>query len=368
MRFFTVIIITIMLFSCSSSDKEIVEKPKTEDIGHANKPKNIILLIGDGMGLSQVSSMFFLKKGPSSFSAFPVTGLLNTSSATHKITDSGAGATAFAIGEKTYNGAISVDTDSMPRTSIAEFAKQKGMKTGIISSSAVTHATPACFFAHVKDRDDQEKIAGQLVNSNVDYFAGGGLKYFNDREDGRNILEELQTSGYTIFTDELKPAGEKSGKFGFLLAPDGMPKMLDGRGDFLPKATKYAIDFLNNEKGFFLMAEASQIDWAGHANEGDYVLTEMEDFDKTIAEVLEWAKKDGETLVIVTADHETGGFAIAGDDSMEDYKNSLKPVFSTGGHTATLVPVFAFGPGAENFTGVYENTDIFHKMKAFIEK
>ena len=153
-------------------------------------------------------------------------------------------------------------------------------------------------------------------------------------------------------------------KYGYLLAADGMPRMQDGRGDFLPKATRMALDHLSqDEDGFFLMVEGSQIDWGGHANDADYVIQETLDFDKTIGEALDFAKKDKNTSVIVTADHETGGLSLSAATifGQGDY-GKIAPSFSTGNHSATLVPVFAYGPGAENFMGIYNNYEIFDKM------
>ena len=140
---------------------------------------------------------------------------------------------------------------------------------------------------------------------------------------------------------------------------------MEGRGDFLTDASMKGIECLSkNEKGFFLMIEGSQIDWGGHANDADYLISEMLDFDKTLGAVLDFAKTNGETLVVVTADHETGGFTLAPNES--NY-NEIAPSFSTGGHSATMIPVLAFGPGSETFTGIYENTEIYHKIMALLK-
>jgi alkaline phosphatase len=168
-------------------------------------------------------------------------------------------------------------------------------------------------------------------------------------------------------TESLDPTSIMDGeqKYGYLLADDGMPKMIEGRGNFLVDATKLGIQRLSiNKKGFFLMVEGSQVDWGGHNNEAAYLTGEIIDFDNAIGAVLDYAEKDGNTLVIVTADHETGGFTLAADNG--NY-NRILPVFSTGGHSATMVPVFAYGPGAENFTGIYENTEIYQKLKKLLK-
>ena len=178
-------------------------------------------------------------------------------------------------------------------------------------------------------------------------------------------MDSLQQEGFLVGTTSLTATAlniEK--KYAFLLAPDGMPRMQDGRGDFLPKATQMAIDHLSqNNNGFFLMVEGSQIDWGGHANEADYVIQETLDFDKAIGLALDFAETDKNTLVIVTADHETGGLSLSAATvfGQGDY-STITPSFSTVNHSATLIPVFAYGPGAEHFMGIYENNEIFDKM------
>lgn len=349
--------VLLMFASCTAPQKE--ETPP--------KAKNVILLIGDGMGVTQVSTSFYYQDEEPNFARFKDIGFIRTSSSSHKITDSAAGATAFASGEKSYNGAIGVDPDTVSIPTILEMAMEREMATGVISSSSITHATPASFYSHVKSRGMAEEIAKQLASTSVDFFAGGGLKYFQDREDGINYYTLLAASGVKMDSTKLgQPADLCEGcQYGYLLAQNGMPRMLDGRGDFLPEATNLGLAHLSkNKDGFFLMVEGSQIDWGGHANDADYIITEVLDFDKAIGEALDFAEKDGNTLVIVTADHETGGFSLSSTPREErgsDY-DQLTGTFSTGGHSATLIPVFAYGPGSENFKGIYQNTEIFNKM------
>lgn len=334
----------------------------TEAVEEKPTVKNIILLIGDGMGLSQVSSRFYNGEGEPNFKRFKEISLIQTSPIGMKITDSAAGATAFSAGKKTYNGAIAVDKDTTAIKTILEIAAEKSHKTGVISTSSITHATPASFYAHVKRRGMQDEIAKQLVGAPVDFFAGGGIRFFTRRDDGTDQLTALTDNGYLVDTTALnKPAQwDINQKYGYLLADDGMPRMLDGRGDFLPNAAQMALDYLSQDtSGFFLIVEGSQIDWGGHANDADYIITEVIDFDKTIGRALDFAEKNENTLVIVTADHETGGFTLSSDEG--DY-NKIKETFSTGGHSTTLIPVFAYGPGSESFSGIYQNNDIFQKM------
>lgn len=333
---------------------------KVNDNSEPKKPLNIILLIGDGMGLAQVSVPFYFQKDSSAFYRFPAVGLAETSSATRPITDSAAGATALSSGVVTYSGAIGVDNDSMAVPSIVEIVSKRGWKTGFVVTSTVQHATPASFYAHVDGRQQYEDITTHLVRSDIDFFAGGGIKYFTKRKDSINYLHHLTEKGFTWDTSSLKYGLNPTEKYGFLLAQDGLPKMTEGRGNYLSDATRLALDYFTQSKSpFFLMVEGSQIDWGGHQNDAPYLIAEMLDFDKVIGEVLDFAKKDGNTLVIVTADHETGGLALGGKNNGYE---EITPTFSTTGHTATLIPVFAYGPGAENFGGLYKNTAIFHKM------
>ena len=334
--------------------------PQQEEPQVTNAPQNIILLIGDGMGLTQISSAFYYKKSIPHYARFQNIGLMRTSS-TVKITDSAAGATAFAAGKKTYNGAIGVDADTVSLPNIVEILSESGWESGLISTSSITHATPACFFAHVKSRNMHQEIAAQLSTSEIDYFAGGGLGYFVDsiRTDGMDYLATLKESGFNLETEELTANLEPGQKYAFLLGQEAMPTMLQGRGDFLPKATRSAIDLLSADgSNFFLMVEGSMIDWGGHGNDAEYLISEMIDFDDAIGVALDYAEKQGNTLVIVTADHETGGFTLSSGDNYDQ----IKGTFSTGGHSTALIPVAAYGPGSELFRGVYENTEIFHKM------
>ncbi len=345
----------LLLFSsCSEANK----KETTTEAESTRTPKNIILVEGDGTGLSQVSAAQFFKDGPSNYDRFPVIGLIKTSASSDLITDSAASATAFASGVKTYNGAIGVTPDTIPVPTLIEIVSERNMNTGIIVTSTITHATPACFYAHVANRNLHEDIASFLPTSGIDFFAGAGLKYFVNRKDEKNLLETLNNEGFTIDTISLKPYPNAE-KLGFLLAPSSMLTMLEGRGNFLSDASSMAINKLNDNHGFFLMVEGSQVDWGGHDNDADYLITELIDLDNTLGTLLDFAEQDGETLIIVTGDHETGGFTLA---SNGDNYNEIKPTFSTDGHSATMIPVFAYGPGAENFGGVYENTQIFHKI------
>lgn len=337
--------------------KTFSQKFKTE------KPKNIILLIGDGMGVSHVFAGLTANKGNLFLQNFKHIGFSKTQSADDYITDSAAGGTAISTGHKTNNGSIGVDAKDKPVKTILEEAEEKGLATGLVSTSSITHATPASFISHQAGRSMYEEIAADFLKTDIDVFIGGGIDHFAKRKDGRNLMDELKAKGYQVETEMQKIEKVKNGKLAGLTAPVHMGRTGE-RGDMLSVATKTALKILdNNENGFFLMVEGSQIDWGGHAKSTVYVVEDMLDFDKVIGETLEFAEKDGETLIIVTADHETGGMALT-DGNIE--KGVVKAAFPTKDHTAVMVPIFAYGPGAHEFTGIMENTDIFVKMKKLL--
>ena len=366
MTYKSIIFLVLLIISFSSKAQMAKEEVRP-------KAKNVILLIGDGTGLSQISSAFYFKDTTPNYARFNSIGLINTSSSREDITDSAAGATAFASGINTFNGGVGVADDSTEVKTLVEIVSKQHIKTGLISTSSIQHATPASFYAHVINRGLYEDITLDMVDSDIDFFAGGGTKFFNKRKDGKNLLEEMKAKGFEIDTTALGDFAEikQHSKMAYLLAENHMDPVAKGRGDFLPKATELGIQFLNKDKddsNFFIMIEGSQIDWGGHSNDADYLISELIDFDDAIGKALDFAEKDGNTLVIVTADHETGGFTLASTlkttedgKSYNDY-NEITGTFSTNGHSATLIPVFAYGPGSEAFSGVYKNTEIFHKI------
>ncbi|HHH49603.1 MAG TPA: alkaline phosphatase [Saprospiraceae bacterium] len=325
-------------------------------------------MIGDGMGLTQITAGIYSNGNKLNLEKFPIVGLHKSYSADNLITDSAAGATAFACGVKTYNGAIAVDTDTLPVKTILEEAEAHGLATGLVATSSIVHATPACFIAHQKQRKMMEAIAADFLKTEIDFFIGGGKKYFTQRQtDNRDLYKELSAKDY-VLTDfnkakliNLKISSNKN--FAYFTANEEPLPVLQGR-DYLKAASSIAPGFLKkhnkeNGKGFFLMIEAAQIDWGGHDNNSEYIISELLDFDRAIGEVLKFAEADGQTLVIVTADHETGGFSINHGST----RDSLVTRFTTSSHTAVMIPVFAYGPGAQLFAGIYENTDINRKMR-----
>jgi alkaline phosphatase len=362
------LLVLAMFFLVACSSPKTVSEPVASGAGRTelkNRPHNIILLIGDGMGLGQISAGLYANGNQLNLERCTVTGLHKPYASNDLITDSAAGATAFACGVKTYNGAIGVDAAGKPAKTILEEAHQRGLATGLIATSSITHATPASFIAHVANRGEEEAIATFFVDSGVDLFIGGGKKFFDRREtDERDLLQQLRKKNYVIShyaeKDLAQISPDPQHPFGYLSA-DNSPLTAESGRDYLEPATRMAPPFLakRSNKGFFLMIEGSQIDWGGHANDTQYIVNEMLDFDKAVGLALDFAKTDGRTLVIITADHETGGFSINPGSVM----GSIKGAFTTDQHTGTLIPVFAYGPGAELFGGVYENTAIYHKMR-----
>jgi alkaline phosphatase len=365
-------------------------------IGKPKKPKNVIVIIGDGTGLAQWSALsahyqyqsFASQAGKDRnamrekidrdnvcvFQKFPVCGLSQTYSANNYITDSGAGGTAIAVGTKTNNYAIGVDENGKSQPSLAVYAKESGKATGIVVTCELTHATPAAFYAHQPKRSLMSDIAGDLLTTNtIDVAIGGGypyLKPFNYSNHTLIVPPSTAGKGYPRKLDSIETglsAGTRMQRTLLMYNQDTFPpKAHQGRAGYLERASVAAMRELNkNANGYFLMIEGSQVDWAGHENDSAYLMAELVDLDNTIREVVNEVEKNqkGETLIIVTADHETGGLSLVGWDK----KNGCaKLAWSTHDHTGIPVPVFAYGPGSELFTGAYQNNDIFFKLLPFL--
>lgn len=333
-------------------------------IPEAEKPQNIILIIADGMGLAHISFEEYLQKTPSILSRMDAYGLQKTHSSTNLETDSGASATAIACGVKTFNSAIGVDADTIPVRTIMEMARDHGLKTGFVVTSSVVHATPAAFYAHVGSRGSYEEIAKQLVSSRIDVFVGGGEKYFYNRNtDATNLLQTLRNRDYEVIR-HIDPPGKfkfekisKARKIACFTSFEDPIRADDGR-IYLADMALEAMEALKkrSDKGYFLMIEASQIDWASHANDQEWLSKEMKDFYNMLDVLTGNIDPASNTLLIITSDHETGYISLKG-------KRSPRIEFESKVHSSQMVPVFARGPGAEEFAGVYENTAIFDKMK-----
>lgn len=342
----------------------VVQHPHTVDpikpVAHPRaKIHNVILLIGDGMGLSHVFAAMTANNDRLYMDEMPVVGLQKTKAKDKFRTDSAGAGSALATGKKTNYGSIGVDDNDQPNASILEYAAGNGYATGLVAASKITHATPAAFIAHVSARNQYDDIANFFVSDSIDVFLGGGAFDFDKRKDGKNLLPALEAKGFQIVTDMAELEKIRKGKVAGLFA-GGHLTTYPKRGEFLVDGTKKAIELLDqNKKGFFLMVEGSEIDWAAHDNDLGATVEEVLDFDRAVGAALKFAAKDGHTLVIVTADHETGGLSIVNGDIEH---GMVEGKFNTTGHSSVMVPVFAYGPGAEKFSGIYENTAIFDKM------
>lgn len=327
------------------------------------KVKNVILMIGDGMSLMHIYSAWTANRGKLYIENAPVTGLSKTYCANKLITDSGAGGTALSSGVKTMYHSVGVDVEGNPIPSLISLAKDKGLSAGVAVTCRLWDATPADFCCHNIDRENEYEIVADYVNCRADYVVGGGGLKFVNRPDGRNIYKELEQKGYQIAKSWEECLKLKDGKIFAVTDSFDTPKPKD-RGDRLAQSSLKGMNLLNkNDKGFFMMIEGSQLDDYGHFNDLDMLMQETLDFDRTIGEVFKWVAEDGETLVVITADHETGGLTLLGGDKE---KGEIQCKFSTTSHSGVMVPVYAFGPGAENFTGIYENTAIFDKIKKLL--
>jgi len=341
-------------------------QPTYKSDGAQKKVKNIILLIGDGMGLAQIQAGLSANFGYSNLMTFKHLGLSRTEAINSDFTDSAAGATAMATGEKTNNRYISVDTNGKALAALPEVLSKQGIVSGIISSGDITDATPAAFYAHQNERSLSQEIARDLLNSPVSILVGSNRKSFTDNKN-KNLMPELKAKGFNYSETLSEFQSKNSGKQLVLLEDSVTRRKLDGRGEMLKNSLLKTIELLsNNKQGFFIMAEGAQIDHGGHANDLPFVITEQLDFDRVIGEALKFADQDGETLVVVTADHETGGLSLL-DASTKT--GLVRGNFSTDDHTNIMVPVFAYGPGATNFMGTFKNNEIYTKiLKAFAQK
>jgi alkaline phosphatase len=317
---------------------------------------NVILLIGDGMGLTQIYSGFTGNRGALNLLQMINIGFSKTYSADSYITDSAAGGTAMATGHKTNNRYIGVDATGMRLPAIPDILAPSGVKSGLISCGDITDATPAAFYGHAKDRSEEDAIAKDFLTSPVDIMIGGGATHFN------TYVDQIKERGYG-FSSHFNDIDTIQSKKWLMLTPEAELSMLNGRGEFLTRSLQKTMQTLGNN--FFIMAEGAQIDYGGHANNLSYVVTEMMDFDKAIGAAMQFADEDGHTLVIVTADHETGGLSLLDGDISKGHADGN---FSSNDHSAVMVPVFAYGPHSLEFRGVYENTEIFEKIIRLLKR
>lgn len=306
----------------------------------AGKARNVVLMIGDGMGAEHVWAAWLANKGALNITNLPVTGFSITMSASHTITDSAAGGTAIACGCKAINKQVGLDAAGNPRDSLAVQMRRAGKSTGLVVTKTITDATPAAFYAHVKSRYDTPAIARDLVGAGFEVLIGGGAGDFTveQKESLRKTTQLLE------------------------LAADKHCPPASVRGNWLPERVSMALQTLERDPdGFFLMVEGSRIDTSAHENDLPETVRETLDFDRAVGVVLEWMKRHPDTLLVVTADHQTGGFCLLDGDKK---KGEVKGRFTTFDHSGVAVPVYAAGPGAERFTGVQENTALAPKIHA----
>jgi len=332
----------------------------------AAQPKNIIFLIGDGMGLAHITGAK-IEKGTLAMERAKTIGLFTTSSLNDPVTDSAAAGTALATGYKTDNDVIGQFPDGTNLKNLMEYARENGRSTGLVVTSIICHATPAAFSAHHKARYHYDTISEQQINAGFEVLIGGGWNNLyprtfagSKRKDDKDLMKELRKKMPVVTSiNALRKTG-KPGRLAAILA-GGHLELASQRAYNLGELTRKAIEILNqNNKGFVLMVEGSQIDLASHANDGRRVIDEVIDFDTAVKEALDFAEADGSTLVVITADHETGGFSLP----MKSIENNLvvKPSFSSDNHTASMVPLFAHGPASENFSGTYDIRDVGRKL------
>jgi alkaline phosphatase len=349
------LLLIIFIASCSDLDQEYVKN-------NHQKAKNIIILIGDGMGNTQITyHLDNLKDQESNFTKFKYSGLVRTYSKNSLITDSASSATSIATGYKVPNRALSI-LDGRKLPTLFEIAKKSGKKTGFVVTSSVLHATPATFYAHQETRYMKEGIADDLLNSDIDFISGADLDFFQKHD----YLKKFQNKDYKLFHEQ-KDFNIDAKKIFYLENNKHLDPKNQNRNEYLINNSLKALEFLSKgEKGFILLIESSQIDFAGHNNDPEYLLAEIKEFDKLIGKIINFADNNQGTLVVLTSDHETGGLTLITDE--KDYiTDSYDINFSTSGHSASMVPIFAYGTAAEKFTGIIDNIDIFQKISSHIK-
>jgi alkaline phosphatase len=391
-RFFSTLVLLMMVQAVSA----------------AKKPKYIFYFIGDGMGLSPVlvaetynQTVLGNKENPLLMLQFPVASVATSYSASHTITDSAAGGTALATGTRTNNGYVGADPDGNQLTSVLRKAQTLGKKTAIVVNTTLTEATPGAFYGGVTSRKMVYDIAKQFTESGVDLAIGGGLDHFIGRPDSLDLTATLIEKGYDVYLNWETVLKTDSDKFVGILPLYDLHRREENNGTasaaegqevclaaqlaamnedanathlseptvYLEKATAKALEVLsrNNKDGFFLMIESAIIDGYGHNNDSDGMIVEMKEFNCTLRQMIAYVNEHPETLLVVTADHETGGTGVYYNGHTPGNEGPIKLNFSTSGHTGTVVPIFAYGAGAENFAGIMKNTDIPKKIEALMK-
>ena len=371
MKYAKYLLLTLAVVSVACSCRKDKEEnplsyyvtPNTYDIVNVQEPpvtneiRNVIFLIGDGMGLEQVSCAWVLNHGKLNLDNMPVVGISRTYCLDDLITDSAAGGTALAVGVKTKYSHVGTDAEGNPVPSMLVKAQELGKKTGVVVTCHMADATPADFCCHSDDRYKYDEVIAGYAECGVDYIAGGGLDYFGkNRKDARNIADEMAVKGYAVAHDEVELM-EAHLPILALLADDNLPNALE-RGDLFRHMVGKGLAELSmqcGDKGFVMMIEGSSIDDWEHANKIDLAMEELLDFDRVLGDVLQWAAADGHTLVVVTADHATGALTLQ-DGNLEEGRIGV--AFGNDGHNGIAVPFYVWGPGRDKFGGIMENSEL----------
>lgn len=334
----------------------------------AQEVKNIIYLIGDGMGLSSVS-MMMIENGYQTtiFDKADNIALQKTYSADNRVTDSAASGTALATGHKTNNTYLGCTPDGKAVESLFDVAKTKGKATGVVVTTYLQHATPAAFYAHTESRHNYELITEQLLHSSLDVAIGGGMGFFN-KVYGDNVKETIKKQGFTLI-EEFSEVARHNGD-SRLLALLAEWEVGSNSGDYLANATGEALRILEQrggDEGFVLMVEGSLIDGMGHANDAKAQQAEMESFMRAIEVAVEYASNHEDTLVVVTSDHETGGLSIVSADANFNLsEQGVEYRWTTKGHSGVMIPIYLYGAKSEAINGIVENTDIASTLMELI--
>jgi alkaline phosphatase len=333
--------------------------------------RNVILLIGDGMGTGQIVAGRTHTRGPDGrlrFERFPVTGLVSTHAANDLVTKSDASATALATGRKTNNGRVGTDVDGRPLRTLLEAARDAGWATGMVTTTRITDATPAAFAAHVAERPQQNEIAEQLVAARIDLLAGGGRAFFlprsvegSRRQDDRDLIAEAAGRGVTVVGDAA--ALDAATTLPLYALFDVDPQNVEGRVPSVGSMAAKSIELLAaSGRPFFVMIEEEEIDSAAHKNDVARLGAALERFDEAAGAAVDFAARDGRTLVLVTGDHSTAAPAV--DD--QSTATELVVVWESDDHTGEPIPVYAYGPpsAARRFSGTLDNTEIPGRIAA----
>ena len=344
-----------------------VYKPTYKNDGADKKIRNVILLIGDGMGINQVMAGAYANGRELSMLNIKSVGIQYYNPNDDFIGDSASGGSALATGDVSWTRHSATNKDgSVEYSPLTDYFKGMGKATGVVSLGDIADATPAVFYGHTSERDSTDKITSYWLTSDVDLICGPGTSYLEKpRQDGLDMLNGIKANGYT-YTKDATALGSEKGKV--LCLDDRMGAYATEETlSFLADITKASIEKLSQDskKGFFLMVEGAKIDYAGHSDCFPASVIEQLGFDLAVAEALKFADSNGETLVVVTADHETGGLTLLDGDLETGH---VLAVYNSDDHTPTVVPVFAYGPGSREFIGTYLNVEIPRTIKKLVTK